>query len=404
MTFMDKQSSLKPEDFYGKALQLNDKLVAWRRTIHTHPELGLKEHRTAEFVSETLNQIGIEFREGYSETGVVGLIRGIGAKTVALRADMDALTIHEETGASYQSKIPGVMHACGHDGHTAMLLGAASILHETTSLLPGQVKLIFQPAEEQSLIGQGGARQMLAEGILDEPSISSIAALHLDPDFPFGTVALRDGIAQASSTTFEIKIIGKAAHASKPYEGVDTIYLAALLILLLQGIVTRETDAIDPKVVSLGEICGGKSPNILASEVLLRGTIRSLSQEMGEKITCLIKERGRNLVQSMGGEAEFSFKILYPPLVNNVDICNIARGVFTSCPGVIHVEELSGPRMEGEDFAFYADKVPAVFFRLGCALPSKRIRLHTADFDIDERVLPLGAALLAMLAIEMLKK
>jgi len=392
------------EDLYKKALAIQDRLVKWRRDIHAHPELGLEEHRTAKLVYETLEEVGIETKTGLSETGVVGLIKGTGGKTVALRADMDALPIQEDTDVPYKSKVPGVMHACGHDGHTAMLLGSSIILQEMAPHLKGNVKLIFQPAEEQSLIGRGGARQMVAEGVLESPKVSGIAALHLDPELPRGTVGIKDKTAQASSTTLEIKVRGKAAHGSRPHQGVDAVYLASLLVLALQGIVSRDTNATDPKVVSIGEIQGGTSPNILASEVFLRGTIRTHSVQMQNTIQKLVQERGKALLEAFGGEAQFSFQYLYPPLWNHPGIAKLARRVFASCAGVEKIEELEVPRMGGEDFSFFAEKVPAVLFRLGCASSHRKTHLHGSNFDFDEKVLPIGAALLASMAIEMLEE
>jgi len=390
------------EEIFAQALKMQEQLVDWRRTIHVHPELALQEHRTSSLVFKTLEKAGIEAQRGASETGVVGLIEGAGDKTIALRADMDALPIQEETGVSYQSQAPGVMHACGHDGHTAMLLGSALILKRLGSRLKGKVKLIFQPAEEQSFIGRGGARQMVAEGVLGSPLVSSIAALHLDPDLPAGIVGIRDGTLMASSTTFEIRIRGQAGHGGRPHKGVDAIYLAAHVILTLQGVVARETDALDPKIITVGEIRGGTSPNIIAAEVLLRGTIRTLSSEMREKVQRAVSDRSRDIARALGGDTISSFQYLYPALVNNRVLADMVRKVCAQCPAVDRIEELATPNLGGDDFAFYSERVPGVMFRLGCSI-GKKTTLHSATFDFDEKVLPIGTALLAGLAVKLLE-
>jgi len=389
---------------YDRASGIEDQLIRWRRAIHAHPELGLQEHQTALLVYQTLKEAGIEVQSGLSETGVIGLIGGPGEKTVALRADMDALPIQEETGASYQSKISQVMHACGHDGHTAMLLGASILLKEALPQLKGNVKLIFQPAEEQSLVGRGGARQMVAEGVLECPPVSSIVAVHLDPDLPLGTAGIREGPLMASSTTLEILVHGKEAHGARPHQGVDSIYIAAHIVLALQGLVTRETDALDPKLITIGEIRGGTSPNVLSSSVLMRGVIRTLSPGMKEHVQELVARRSQEIARALGGDATPSFQTLYPPLVNDKGLAVLARQVCADHPGIVRIEELDSPRLGGEDFAFYSEKVPGFMFRLGCGTPGKKRPLHSSVFDFDEKVLPIGCALMATMVCRILEE
>jgi amidohydrolase len=291
------------EEIFNKAQQLNDRLVDWRRTIHRHPELGLQEVRTAHFVSDTLASFGIRC-QSVARTGLVALIRGSGERTVALRADMDALPIQEENTAEYRSSVEGVMHACGHDGHVAMLIGAAVILNNLGIRLPGGVKLIFQPAEEQSFVREGGGREMIQNGVLDSPTVASIVGLHLDPELPPGTVGVKDGPLMATSTVLEITVRGRSAHGARPHEGVDAIYAASQIVLSLQALISRETNAVDAKVVTIGEISGGTSPNVIAGQVLLRGTMRAFSNETMEGLEALVIERCCKVAEAFGASAD----------------------------------------------------------------------------------------------------
>lgn len=386
------------KEFYGKASALRANLIQWRRRVHAYPELGLCEKETSLFVQETLNGFGIETQTGFSETGVIGIIRNPGDKTIALRADMDALPIQEKTGAEYQSTRTGIMHACGHDGHIAMLLGASFLLKNATERLKGNVKLIFQPAEEQSFVGRGGARQMILDGVLDNPTVSEIVALHLDPEIPCGRVGIREGTAMAGSTTVEMHVLGKTAHAARPHMGVDAVYLASHVILSLQGMMAHEMNAMEPKIITFGEIRGGSSPNVLASEVVLRGTLRSFSSEKNEALIEAVSNRLKAICNTYGGDALCSFQKLYPPLVNDKRLATIARCVAQEHPGVKFVLDLYTPLLGGEDFAFYAERIPGFMYRLGCGSEQRNFPLHSPEFDFDEDVLVLGSSLLAGLA------
>lgn len=386
------------EDFYREASALRAKLIQWRRRVHAYPELGLFEKETSLFVQETLKGFGIETRTGFSETGVVGIIRSSGDKTIALRADMDALPIQEKTGAEYQSTRAGVMHACGHDGHIAMLLGASFLLKNATERLKGNVKVIFQPAEEQSFVGRGGARQMILDGVLENPAVSEIVGLHLDPEIPCGHVGIREGTAMAGSTTVEMHVLGKPAHAARPHMGVDAVYVASHVILSLHGMMAHEMNAMEPKIITFGEIRGGSSPNVLASEVVLRGTLRSFSSAKNEALIEAVSNRSKAICSTYGGDALCTFQRLYPPLVNNKRLATVARRVAQEHPGIKCVLELDSPLLGGEDFAFFAERIPGFMYRLGCGSEPQNFPLHSPEFDFDEEVLVLGSSLLAGMA------
>jgi len=387
----------------GLASALGTELSTWRRAIHAHPELGLQEKETSRLIAGVLADHGVTPSVMAEGSGVIGFVSGVGAPTVALRAELDALPIQEETDVPYRSTVPGIMHACGHDGHIAMLLGASIILQKLAGSLPGSVKLIFQPAEEQSFVGKGGARLLVADGVLNGPPVATIAALHLDPDLQLGTVGLRAGAFMASSTTFEVTVQGRSSHGARPHRGVDAIYVASHVLQAIQGIVARETDALDPKVITVGEIKGGTSPNIVASEVLLRGTIRTLSSEMKRTVRERIGERVIAVARAHGGDATLSFQELYPPVINDSRLVELVREACAKCPWIDTIKELTSPNLGGDDFAFYTEKIPGVLFRLGCEGPAHSSPLHSPTFDFDEKVLPIGAALLAAVALKMLE-
>jgi amidohydrolase len=336
-----------------------------------HPEPSMQEHETAAYVVERLREIGLaDIQTGIGETGVVCLIRGAKkrGKTVALRADMDALEMAEETGAEYASRKPGLMHACGHDGHTACLLGAAAILHGMRERLPGNVKLIFQPGEE----GAGGALKMIEDGCLARPKVSAIAALHVFGDLQSGAIGLNHGYITAQTDEIELIIRGVSAHAARPHTGVDSISVAAQALIAIQQFVARHTDPIDRRLVTFGIIEGGTRSNILAQQVRLR-----VSHDEG-----------------------------YPPLANDEDVINTIGEAARETLGEARVHELTVPSLGGEDFAYFARAgVPTAMGRLGTYDEEKGFTstVHRTDFDFDDGVvLPTGAAALAQTAMRLL--
>jgi amidohydrolase len=356
-----------------KAFILEDQLIEWRRDFHMYPEVGFKEFRTSKRVLEELNRLNIETTSGIAGTGVVGLIKGRKkGKTIALRADMDALPITEENNVPYRSKNKGVMHACGHDAHTSMLLGAATILAGLKESLKGNVKFIFQPAEE---VPEGGASTLIQEGVLKKPKVDAVVGLHLVPRFPSGVVAIKEGVVTAATDKLEIHIIGKSGHAARPYEGVDSIVVASQVIGSIQAMITRQTDALDPKIVSIGRICGGEAHNVIAKEVTMSGTIRTFSKEARQ----IVQELIRKTCQSIAALPEALGK----------------KGVL----------DFKTPSLGGEDFALYSEKVPGFFFLLGCGGDKEGSGrpLHSSHFDFDEAILPKGAAAMACCAMALME-
>ncbi|MBA3822908.1 MAG: amidohydrolase, partial [Ktedonobacterales bacterium] len=289
-----------------------DQLVADRRHIHQHPELGFKERETAAYVAERLAKLGIEHQTGVAQTGVVGLIHGAHpGRCVLLRADMDALPLTEETGAAYASQTPGVHHACGHDGHTAMLLAAAEILQQHRDQLHGTVKLVFQPAEE----GPGGALPMIEAGVMENPHVDACFGLHLSNDNPLGTLVVQGGALQASADTFEITINGMGGHGAAPHQTVDAIAVGAAIIGELQRIVSREIDPLDPAVITVGAFHAGSAHNIIPPRAELRGTIRTLDADVQDLIHRRIREVAEGVAAAARAKAEVHIARLYPVTV-----------------------------------------------------------------------------------------
>ena len=385
------------------AFDLEDQLIQWRREFHMYPEVGFKEFRTAKRVFEELTSLNIEATSGIGGTGVTGLIRGgQKGKTIALRADMDALPITEENDVPYRSRHQGVMHACGHDAHTSILLGAATILVGLKDSLKGNVKLIFQPAEE---VPEGGASTLIQEGVLRKPTVNAIVGLHLVPRFPSGKIAIKEGVVTAATDKLEICIIGKSGHAARPYEGVDSIVVASQVIGSIQAMITRQTDAIDPKVVSIGRIRGGDTHNVIAKEVVMSGTIRTFSKETRQKVHKLIERTCQSIARSMGAKAEVKIDQGNPPQINHSGLFEVLRTALPESLGKESVMEFQTPSLGGEDFARYSEKVPGFFFNLGCGDDSGKVSnsLHNSHFDFDEAILPKGAAAMVCCAMALME-
>lgn len=386
-----------------KAFDLEDQLIQWRREFHMYPEVGFKEFRTAKRVFEELTRLNIEATSGIGSTGVTGLIKGgQKGKTIALRADMDALPITEENDVPYRSRNQGVMHACGHDAHTSILLGAATILSGLRESLRGNVKLIFQPAEE---VPEGGASTLIKQGVLRKPPVNAIVGLHLVPRFPSGMVAIKEGVVTAATDKLEIRIIGKSGHAARPYEGVDSIVVASQVIGSIQAMITRQTDAIDPKVVSIGRICGGEAHNVIAKEVVMSGTIRTFSGETRHRVHKLIKKTCQSIAQSMGAKADVKIDQGNPPQINHSGLFEVLRTALPESLGKESVIEFQTPSLGGEDFALYSEKVPGFFFNLGCRENRGGVSnsLHNSHFDFDEAILPKGVAAMACCALALME-
>ncbi len=375
----------------AEAQALQDSLVRLRRTIHQHPELGFREVRTARLVAENLASLGLEVDTGVAKTGVVGNL-GRDGPTVAVRADMDALPIQERNDVSYASRVPGVMHACGHDAHVAMSLGVAMLLSKLE--LPGRVRFLFQPSEEQSdEQGKSGAMRLVEAGAM--AGVDAVLALHVDPRVQTGQIKVADGPMCAAVDSFKATIIGRGCHGAFPHLGADPIFISAQAINAIQGIVSRRLDPIRPAVVTIGSIHGGTASNIIPSEVELSGTIRSLDEQVRQDIWIEL-EKALEVSRALGGDFELEIEEGYPPLVNDADIARLIRQVGTDLLGTdaVHVEE---PEMGAEDFSLLTGEAPGAMFSLGVKHgDSEETRqLHSPHFDIDETALPIGVAILA---------
>lgn len=372
---------------------LAPRLSAIRREIHQHPELSFHEYRTAALVAETLRSLGVPVDTGIGKTGVVGHLGGTG-RVVALRADMDALPIQELNKVEYASRVPGVMHACGHDVHTTCLLGAAMLLRDL--VLPGQVRLLFQPSEEgMDKEGKSGAMRMVEEGACD--GVSAVFGLHVHGGFPAGSVICADGAMAAATDNFRAVILGSCAHAAYPWEGVDAILLASQVVTNLHTIVSRRISPVNGGVISVGIMQGGSKENNLAERVELRGTIRSLTPAVRETLFYEL-DRACQISKVLGGDYELNIRRGYPPLINDKAHTDLVRQVALDTVGLDAVHERP-PELGGEDFSFFLQQAPGCFFEVGVQAPGQPLRPpHSPHFDVDESVLPLGAAMLAGVA------
>jgi amidohydrolase len=372
---------------------MTEELIATRRDLHAHPELGYQERRTAGIVAARLRELGIDIREGVAETGVIGLLRGARpGPTVLLRADMDALPIVEANEIPYRSQTPGVMHACGHDGHTAILLGAARLLAARREQLAGSVKFIFQPAEE----GGAGAQRMIEQGALEEPAVDAAFGLHLWNVGPLGAVGVREGPMMACSDVFDLTVMGKGGHAAAPHRTIDPVVIAAHLIVALQTLVSRETDPLQSAVVTVGRIQGGEARNVIPDQVLLQGTIRTFDPELREAMPRRLERVARGVTEALGGTCELSHRFGYPCLVNDAAMAEIVRAAARPVVGEEHV--VVAPAVMGaEDMSYFLQRVPGCFFRLGSANAARGLDYghHHPRFDFDEAALPVGVEILA---------
>lgn len=384
--------------FLKRARKLQSQLVAWRRDFHRYPELGFQETRTAACIAEEMEALGYHVRTGVGHTGIVAEL-GQGHPVFAIRADMDALPIQEANEVSYASQIPGVMHACGHDAHIAIALGTATLLAEAA--FPGTVRFLFQPAEETTgENGHGGASSMIADGAME--NVDAIVALHVDAALPVGHVTVASGVASAGVDTFHATIIGRGGHGAEPHEVVDPIYIAGYVILALNGIVSRRLRPGDPAVVSIGSIHGGKTDNVIPRWVKLEGTIRYLEQEIQEQVHAEI-ERALVITQAMSGDYELKINVGCPPMINDEQIADLIREVAAGLLGHSRVSDEESD-MGAEDFGFLCALAPGAMFRLGCRIARDRRVHHSPRFDIDERCLPVGVAILSEIALRFLHR
>ena len=376
-----------------------DKIVTLRRDIHREPELGFDTEKTAEKVLGALDGLPLEIQTGVAQNGLVALLRGAEpGPTVVLRADMDALPIQEETGLPFASEEDGKMHACGHDGHTSMLVGAAHVLSEMQEELEGNVKFVFQPAEEG---GRGGGHVMIEEGILED--VSYVFALHLWPLLPHGTVAAKAGPIMAASDRFVLKVRGRGGHAAMPHLTADAAVISAHVVVALQTLVAREVNPVKPAVLTLGKIEAGSAFNVIPEEAEIAGTVRTLDTELRETLPTRIEELARGLVRGMRGDTELDYEFCYPVTRNDPEMSGLALDTARSLFGDEAVVEVDHPSMGAEDFAFFLEKLPGAYVWLGCRDEEHTSSVHTPTFGFDEDILPKGSALLAALALKALE-
>lgn len=377
-------------------------IIKTRRFIHMNPELSNREFETAKLVASKLMSLGLEIKTGVAKTGVVALLRGSQQEyTVAIRADMDALPIRELTDVPFKSLNPGVMHACGHDIHTSIALGTAMVLSSLKDEIKGNIKFIFQPAEEGPPPGErGGASLMIEEGVLDDPPVGAIFGLHVWPE-NLGEVFFSPGPMLASSDWFQIIIKGKSSHGARPHEGIDSIVLASQVVLSLQSTISRTIDATDPSVLTIGKISGGNRSNIIAEEVLLEGTVRTLSKTNREKIPQIIENVVRGITHSFGADYTFSYRKGSPSVYNHPDLAKIMRPTLLRVLGEKNVKDLR-PQMVAEDFAYYCQNIPGFFFLLGVKNPEEKTMapLHSPYFNPDERSISLGIQIMCHLLLD----
>ncbi|WP_197998600.1 M20 metallopeptidase family protein [Gimesia aquarii] len=378
----------------GLDSKLFEQIVSFRRAIHAEPELSWHEYKTSDRIAAFLDELEIPYKRGVAGTGIVAELPGEhDLPFVALRADMDALPIQEETGLPFASQVPGVMHACGHDGHTSMLLGAAALLVQEKHR-PAPIRFLFQPAEETGK----GAKSMIEAGVLE--NVALIFGGHLDRHFPAGTVAVTDGPVNASSDQFHIKIQGAGGHAARPHEAIDSVVVGSLLVMALQTIVSREVNPAHPSVVTVGHFKAGSASNVIASTAQLDGSIRAQEQSVREDLQRSIERIARSIGDLHNAKIEVTIDLGTPPLSNPPDIAELAREAVRESLGEATLRKLEIANMGGEDFAYYMEEVPGCYVRFGSVLAGKEgYPAHSSRFDFDEQALNVGATYFHAIAL-----
>ncbi len=380
---------------------IEPKMVEIRRKIHRYPELAFQETKTAALVSSVLEEWKIEHETGIAKTGITALV---GEKNegpvVGLRADMDALPIQEKNDHEYSSRIENCMHACGHDGHVAMALGTAMLAKELENFLPGSIKFIFQPAEE----GPGGAKPMIDAGVLEEPDVDYMLALHIWSNEKAGCIGVKSGSSFAAIDEFDLEVRGKSSHGASPHEGKDAVVISSEIIQSLQNIVSRSIDPVDPAVITVGKIKGGDRRNVISGRVKMEGTVRSLDREIREELEKRIKEVVSGICQAHNVDYKLDYRNLYPPLNNDEKVTEVVNNQAKQIAGEDNVVEVSEPTMGGEDFAYFLAEKPGTMFWLGGRNEEKNIDAphHNPRFDFDEAIMPLGVKILFNSARELM--
>ena len=386
------------------AREVEPKVIEWRHDLHQNPELSNREFRTSKLVAKHLKKLGMEVKTGVAHTGVVGILRGkADGPVVALRADMDALPVTEATGEAYASKTPGVMHACGHDSHTAILMGTAEVLAQMKDKIPGTIKFIFQPAEEGAPEGEeGGASLMIKEGVLENPQVDAIFGLHVVP-MPAGLLAYKAGALMAAVDSFKIVVTGKQTHGGHPYSGIDPVVVASQIVIGVQTIVSRQVNLVtSPTVISIGQINGGERWNIIPEKVEMIGTIRSLDRAARLQVHEKLKKTAQAIADAAGAKAEVTIRTYGPVCYNNVSLHTKILPTLRRVAGAQRLIE-SPAATGGEDFAYYQEKIPGYFFYIGATSPKGKLsQLHSPTFNTDDNGLILGIRAMSNLAIDFL--
>ncbi|MCA9965113.1 MAG: amidohydrolase [Anaerolineales bacterium] len=380
-------------DFKKEAEAIFDEMVATRRDFHQHPELGFQEVRTSRIVADRLTELGLEVQRGVAQTGVIGLLEGRKpGPTVMMRFDMDALPIHEENDVPYKSKNPGVMHACGHDAHTAMGLGMAKIMSKYQDRIAGTLKFVFQPAEEG---GAGGAFAMIADGALENPKPDVAFAMHVWNPVPYGRVRVVEGPCMASSSVFTLTVEGKGGHGAAPHLAVDPILAAAHIVAALQSIVSRNINPQDSVVVSIGQFSAGSTFNVIPDRAILKGTVRSYNTELHRKIYRRILEMATSMADAFSCKATMETVAIVAPVVNAPEPTAVVRHAAEAIVGVDKIDEHR--TMAAEDMGFFLEEVPGCYFFIGASNDEKGLNYpqHHAKFDIDERAMINGVTIMA---------
>ena len=386
----------------SQSKEIHQWIVEKRRTIHRHPELMYEEFETSKLVQNTLKELEIPYKKDIAITGVVGTIGNGKGPCIALRADMDALPIHEETDIDFKSEIDGKMHACGHDCHTAMLLGAARVLKENEHKINGTIKLIFQPAEE----GGAGGKMMREQGVLLDPKVQQIFALHVAGTIPVGTLASKEGTLLAATSSIKILVKGKGGHAAAPHHTNDPVVTGSKIVVELQTLVSRELNPLEPGVISITMANAGSAFNVIPSTMELQGTIRSLTIEGVSNLQTRVKEVAQSIAKANRCEAEVSFPGNdYPPTINDAGCWQLGKSAAKEILGEENLIEMPDPIMGGEDFAYYTEEVPGCFSFLGVGNPDidAVYDVHHPMFKVDEKALSLGTAIHVNTAIKALE-
>jgi len=388
---------------HNRIAEFHPEMTAWRRDLHEHPELAFEEVRTSAIVAEKLREFGCdEVHTGIAKTGVVGVIRGANGgagRAIGLRADMDALPILEDTGLPYASRTPGKMHACGHDGHTTMLLGAAKYLAETRNF-DGTVYVIFQPAEENF----GGGEVMVKEGLFERFPVERVFGLHNWPGMPAGTFAWRHGPVMAAVANLEVTITGKGAHGAMPHNGNDPIVVAAAIVQALQSIVARNVEPVDAGVITIGHINGGFTYNVIPQSVTMLGTARWFAKEVGDLLEKRFLETVTGIAAAFGATAEAKFIRLYPATVNEPASTDLAADAARAVQGESRVVHMPKPTMGGEDFSFMLEVKDGAYLMLGGGRGADDANVHHPKYDFNDDILPIGASWWATLAERLLPR